>query len=111
MCLSFSLGVLIVCTVLSFRDTIIEHFCPKTRHVVCAIGQIARHVIGYLIGMTTDHVTYTLYLLPDGFIVPVDSTVAKGELFVTFQLKGGSIVEATRLDATSLGRAIYSPSC
>lgn len=46
-----------------------------------------------LLGMDT-----TDYRLPDGRIVRVDSTAAKGAAFIGFELKGGRVVEAVRAD-------------
>ena len=40
----------------------------------------------------------TDYWLPDGRIVPVDSTAAKGAALIGFTLKGGLVVTAIRAD-------------
>ncbi len=42
---------------------------------------------------------FTNYRLPDGRIVPVDATAAKGALVIGFTLKGGRVVDAIRADA------------
>ncbi len=39
--------------------------------------------------------TFTLYRLPDGTVVPVDSTAAKNAPVIGFTLAGGQIVDAT----------------
>lgn len=36
------------------------------------------------------------YVLPDGQVVKVDDTAAKGALVIDFTLKGGRIVQAVR---------------
>lgn len=41
---------------------------------------------------------YTDYRLPDGRIVPVDASAAKGARFIGFTLTGGKIVTAERVD-------------
>lgn len=39
--------------------------------------------------------TFDLYRLPSGEIVPVDATASKGLQTITFTLRGGRIVKAT----------------
>jgi len=48
----------------------------------------------YLLTMTAREATMTPYMLPDGRIVNVDSSAAKGEPVIGFTLNGGRIVNA-----------------
>ena len=43
--------------------------------------------------------TFTPYRLPDGRVVPVDASAAKGALIIGFTLTGGRVVDAIRVDA------------
>ncbi len=42
---------------------------------------------------------FTTYRLPDGRLVPVDASAAKGQLIIGFTLVGGRVVDAVRADA------------
>jgi hypothetical protein len=46
--------------------------------------------------------TFTLYRLPDGRIVPVDSTAAKQASRIGFTLIGGKIVQAVKVERAGL---------
>ncbi len=41
---------------------------------------------------------FTTYRLPDGRLVRVDASAAKGALIIGFTLQGGQVVEAVRVD-------------
>ncbi len=47
---------------------------------------------------------FTDYRLPDGRIVPVDSTAAKDADVIGFTLKGGQVVPATRVRLVAMVR-------
>ena len=53
---------------------------------------------GYVYGRDGETTrTFQSYRLPDGTVVPVDASAAKGAPTIGFTLKGGEVVTATRV--------------
>lgn len=50
----------------------------------------------------TDKPAFIRYQLPDGSIVPCDASATKGAAIIDFTLKGGRIVQAVRVDPSTV---------